>query len=146
MHKNDIVHRDIKPENIVFDRPGDDAALKLTDFGFAEIFQSNGKLSDTCGTPEYVAPEVILEQEYDSSVDIWSVGVVIYILLCGLPPFHGKTEMELLNNITTAKVKFLRPYWDVVSDQAKDLITHLLEKDPQKRFTAQEALEHILVC
>eukprot|EP00300_Choanocystis_sp_HF-7_P012473 c17904_g1_i1.p1 GENE.c17904_g1_i1~~c17904_g1_i1.p1 ORF type:complete len:140 (+),score=40.37 c17904_g1_i1:3-422(+) len=73
---------------------------------------------------------------------MWSVGVVVYILLCGFPPFHGKNEVELFQRVLNGRLKFPKPYWDIVGDQAKDLVGHLLEKDPEKRYTAQEALEH----
>eukprot|EP00300_Choanocystis_sp_HF-7_P011155 c17331_g1_i1.p1 GENE.c17331_g1_i1~~c17331_g1_i1.p1 ORF type:complete len:481 (+),score=81.28 c17331_g1_i1:36-1478(+) len=142
MHKHDIVHRDIKPENIIFDKPGDDAQLKLVDFGFAEIFNKDRGLQDACGSLEYAAPEILEEKEYDTLVDMWSAGVVIYILLCGFPPFYGASQHQLIERICAAKYTFTRPYWDPVSENAKDLVTHLLEKDPRQRYSAQEALQH----
>eukprot|EP00299_Pterocystis_sp_00344_P001274 c11107_g1_i1.p1 GENE.c11107_g1_i1~~c11107_g1_i1.p1 ORF type:complete len:472 (+),score=93.80 c11107_g1_i1:39-1418(+) len=142
IHDNNVVHRDLKPENLIFDRPGDDAELKLTDFGFATLYDPKKKLTATCGTPEYVAPEILDEKPYGKSVDMWSCGVIIYILLCGFPPFYGDSENELFDRICSAKYKFLSPYWDKVSWEAKDLIRHLLELDTSKRFTADQALEH----
>eukprot|EP00299_Pterocystis_sp_00344_P006014 c17769_g1_i1.p1 GENE.c17769_g1_i1~~c17769_g1_i1.p1 ORF type:complete len:498 (-),score=100.37 c17769_g1_i1:53-1546(-) len=142
LHANDIVHRDVKPENLLFDRHGDLAQLKLTDFGFATMYDQSNMLTATCGTPEYVAPEVLEGRPYGTSVDLWSCGVVFYILLCGFPPFYGDTEAQLFEKICTAKYSFVRPYWDVISKEAKDLIKHLLELDPEKRYTAQQALEH----
>jgi len=142
LHDNSIVHRDLKPENLIFDRPGEDAILKLTDFGFATLYDPKKKLTATCGTPEYVAPEILDEKPYGKAVDMWSVGVIFYILLCGFPPFYGDTEQELFDRICTAKYKFLSPYWDKVSWDAKDLIRHLLELEPTKRYTADQALDH----
>jgi serine/threonine protein kinase len=104
LHINDIVHRDIKPENLIFDRVGDMAQLKLTDFGFATMYDRTNPLTATCGTPEYVAPEVLEGKSYNSQVDVWSCGVVIYILLCGFPPFYGDTEEQLFDRICTARL------------------------------------------
>lgn len=142
LHDHEVVHRDLKPENLIFDMPGDDARLKLTDFGFATMYDPNKKLVSTCGTPEYVAPEILNEQPYGTQVDMWSFGVVLYILLCGFPPFYGATEMEMFNKICSAKFRFLKPHWDNVSDNAKDLVKKLLTVDPRQRLTAPQALEH----
>eukprot|EP00298_Acanthocystis_sp_HF-20_P017063 c21659_g4_i2.p1 GENE.c21659_g4_i2~~c21659_g4_i2.p1 ORF type:complete len:479 (+),score=221.09 c21659_g4_i2:35-1438(+) len=142
LHLHGIVHRDLKPENLIFDRPGEDATLKLTDFGFATILQSNRKLTGACGTPEYVAPEILNDESYDCAVDLWSCGVVIYILLCGFPPFYGETESEMFDKICAAQYSFPSPYWDLVSDEAKSIIESLLVLDPTKRLTAATALEH----
>eukprot|EP00298_Acanthocystis_sp_HF-20_P012315 c19829_g4_i2.p1 GENE.c19829_g4_i2~~c19829_g4_i2.p1 ORF type:complete len:356 (-),score=102.97 c19829_g4_i2:18-1034(-) len=142
LHSHDIVHRDLKPENLVFNRPGDDAELKLTDFGFATPYSPKQKLTATCGTPEYVAPEILNEQPYGPAVDMWSAGVIIYILLCGFPPFYGDNDDELFERICSCNFKFLSPYWDRVSDEAKSLIRALLEVDPKKRLTADQALQH----
>jgi len=142
LHEHAIVHRDLKPENLVFDATGDDANLKLTDFGFATAFDPRNKLTATCGTPEYVAPEVLNEQPYDTKVDVWSAGVVIYILLCGFPPFYGDNDDELFERICTRRFKFIKPYWDVISDDAKDLVGKMFTLDPKQRPSAREALGH----
>jgi len=142
LHSHDIVHRDLKPENLVFNRPGDDAELKLTDFGFATPYNPKKKLTATCGTPEYVAPEILNEQPYGPAVDMWSAGVIVYILLCGFPPFYGDNDDELFERICNCNYKFLSPYWDRVSDEAKNLIRQLLEVDVKKRLTAEQALAH----
>eukprot|EP00301_Raphidiophrys_heterophryoidea_P022802 c6870_g1_i1.p1 GENE.c6870_g1_i1~~c6870_g1_i1.p1 ORF type:complete len:489 (-),score=121.30 c6870_g1_i1:200-1666(-) len=142
LHENDIVHRDVKPENMMFDSFADDAALKLTDFGFAAMYDRSNRLTATCGTPEYVAPEVILERAYGSAVDMWSMGVVLYILLCGFPPFYGETDEIMFDRICHARYHFIRPHWDNISKEAKHLIRHLLDLDPEKRYTAQQALDH----
>jgi len=142
LHSHEIVHRDLKPENLVFNREGDDAELKLTDFGFATPYNPKQKLTATCGTPEYVAPEILNEQPYGLAVDMWSSGVIIYILLCGFPPFYGDNDDELFERICSCNFKFLSPYWDRVSDEAKSLIKALLEVDSKKRLTAEQALQH----
>eukprot|EP00301_Raphidiophrys_heterophryoidea_P005776 c12391_g1_i2.p1 GENE.c12391_g1_i2~~c12391_g1_i2.p1 ORF type:complete len:485 (-),score=105.66 c12391_g1_i2:285-1712(-) len=142
LHEHDIVHRDIKPENIMFETTAENSEIKLTDFGFATMYNKLHRLTTTCGTPEYVAPEIIKEEEYGSAVDMWSMGVVLYILLCGFPPFFGETEDLLFERICGGQFHFVRPYWDYVSKEAKHLVRHLLELDPEKRLTAEQALSH----
>jgi calcium/calmodulin-dependent protein kinase I len=142
LHQLGIVHRDLKPENFVFDKPGDDANLKLTDFGFAAPVNPRAKLTTSCGTPEYVAPEILNQEPYGFSVDMWSAGVILYILLCGCPPFYGKNDEELYEKICRCQYRFFSPQWDSISPHAKDLIRHLLEVDTTKRYTAAQALEH----
>eukprot|EP00298_Acanthocystis_sp_HF-20_P013183 c20242_g3_i1.p1 GENE.c20242_g3_i1~~c20242_g3_i1.p1 ORF type:complete len:514 (-),score=208.12 c20242_g3_i1:20-1561(-) len=142
LHENDIVHRDLKPENILFVDQDENAEIKVTDFGFATMYEKSAKLRASCGTPEYIAPEILEEKEYGSAVDLWSFGVMMYTLLCGFPPFHADNETKLFFNICRGKFDFPSPYWDLVSPQAKDLIRHLLELNPEKRYTAQQALEH----
>lgn len=97
MHKKNIAHRDIKPENILLNSPNpEDVTLKITDFGFAKCYDPNeGGLNETLGSPLYMAPEIIKKQPYDCKVDIWAVGVMCYILLCGKPPFKGKSKDEV---------------------------------------------------
>jgi serine/threonine protein kinase len=141
-HKQNIVHRDLKPENILYASPADDAALKLADFGLAMMLDPNELMNSQCGTPGYVAPEVLMGHFYGKEVDMWSVGVILYILLCGFPPFYDENNEELYKMIVNARVEFLSPYWDSVSPEAIDLIRKMLEKEPGKRLTADQALEH----
>lgn len=96
-----------------------------------------------CGTPGYVAPEIIKGEGYDKAVDYWSVGVILYILLCGFPPFYADTNKQLFEIISICKYEFLSPYWDGISDMAKDLIRHLLVIDPKKRFTTADIMDHV---
>jgi serine/threonine protein kinase len=103
LHANDIVHRDIKPENLLFDGYGESAQLKLTDFGFATMYDRSNKLTATCGTPEYVAPEILSGRPYGAAVDLWSCGVVFYILLCGFPPFYAQNEKDLFEKICSGR-------------------------------------------
>lgn len=97
MHKKNIVHRDIKPENILFENPDrDNLNVKITDFGFAKFFDPNeGGLTETLGSPLYMAPEIVKKVQYDTKVDIWSLGVMAYVMLSGRPPFNGKSKDEI---------------------------------------------------
>jgi calcium/calmodulin-dependent protein kinase I len=134
-HDADIVHRDLKPENLLLTGKDDDASIKLADFGFAKRieFDSEG-LVTACGTPGYVAPEILEGKPYGKTVDIWSIGVITYILLCGYPPFHDDNHNALFKKIKKGKFQFDSPYWDNVSDDAKDLISQMLVVDPEKRY------------
>jgi len=141
LHKQNIVHRDLKPENILLKSKDDDDDIKIADFGFVARVKPNG-LSTTCGTPAYVAPEIISGKLYGTSVDMWSFGVICYILLCGYPPFHHQNQNQLFRIVKRGEFKFDSPYWDPVSAGAKDLIRGLLQIDVSKRLTAQQVLEH----
>eukprot|EP00752_Nemacystus_decipiens_P004111 g3761.t1 len=140
-HDRDIAHRDLKPENLLLVSDEDDAALKLADFGFARPVGETG-LSTQCGTPGYVAPEILKGETYGKPVDMWSIGVITYILLGGYPPFHDDNQAKLYQKIKKGKVSFHPQYWSTVSDEAKDLIKKMLTLDKEKRITAEQALEH----
>ncbi|CAB1102722.1 unnamed protein product [Ectocarpus sp. CCAP 1310/34] len=140
-HDRDIAHRDLKPENLLLVSDDDDAVIKLADFGFARPVGETG-LSAQCGTPGYVAPEVLKGEVYGKPVDIWSIGVITYILLGGYPPFHDDNQAKLYQKIKKGKVLFHPQYWSTVSDEAKDLIKKMLTLDKDKRITAEQALEH----
>mmetsp|Transcript_2672 Transcript_2672/g.11791 ORF Transcript_2672/g.11791 Transcript_2672/m.11791 type:complete len:347 (-) Transcript_2672:2027-3067(-) len=146
-HDLRIVHRDIKPENYVFSSENwEESKLALTDFGISFYsVDPNALCSTQVGTPLYVAPEVLYREPYGAEADIWSIGVIIHILLRGQPPFEQGTDGELqtlLKQIKYQTVKFDGPSWIFVSDNAKNFLTGLLQKDPQKRLTAAEALKH----
>jgi len=141
LHKNGIDHRDVKPENILFSAEHEDAELKIADFGFAK-FIGDGVLSTPCGSPAYVAPEIVREEEYTKAVDMWSVGVIIYILLCGFPPFYAKDTQIIFAQITEGKFDFPDPYWTKISQSAKELIAWMLQMNPKERATADAALDH----
>ncbi|GAB9465425.1 Camk/camk1 protein kinase [Globisporangium polare] len=142
-HDSDIVHRDLKPENLLLTSKDDDASIKLADFGFAKKIEFNGEgLVTACGTPGYVAPEILEGQAYGKGVDIWSIGVITYILLCGYPPFHDDNHNALFKKIKKGKFQFDSPYWDHVSDDAKDLISKMLMVNPAERATVGQLLEH----
>ncbi|XP_069496865.1 serine/threonine-protein kinase DCLK1 isoform X3 [Ambystoma mexicanum] len=143
LHSLNIVHRDIKPENLlVYEHQDGSKSLKLGDFGLATIV--DGPLYTVCGTPTYVAPEIIAETGYGLKVDIWAAGVITYILLCGFPPFRGSGDDQevLFDQILMGQIDFPSPYWDNVSDSAKELITMMLLVDVNQRFSALQVLEH----
>uniref|UniRef100_A0A674NST6 non-specific serine/threonine protein kinase n=1 Tax=Takifugu rubripes TaxID=31033 RepID=A0A674NST6_TAKRU len=143
LHSLNIVHRDIKPENLlVYEHADGSKSLKLGDFGLATVV--DGPLYTVCGTPTYVAPEIISETGYGLKVDIWAAGVITYILLCGFPPFRGSSDDQevLFDQILTGQLEFPLPYWDNVSETAKDLIRVMLEVEVDQRFTALQVLEH----
>jgi tRNA A-37 threonylcarbamoyl transferase component Bud32 len=142
LHDNGIVHRDIKPENILFESNEKDAAVKLIDFGLSRN-HSEGEtpMSNPVGTAYYMSPE-LLKGKYDNSCDMWSVGVVAYILLCGYPPFNGSSDSEIQDATRRGHLQFSSNEWITKSDDAKDFIKCLLRRDPRRRFTAKQALMH----
>jgi calcium-dependent protein kinase len=137
-HSNNIVHRDIKPENLLLDREARDSVLKIIDFGTSANI--NGKLTQKYGTGYYIAPEV-LRQNYDEKCDVWSCGVILYILLSGRPPFYGKDEKEIFPKIEKGEFSLKGGVWERISSSAKNLIRNLLEFNPKNRISAKEALE-----
>ena len=144
-HKRRIAHRDIKPENILLVKEDDISQVKLADFGCAKRWKRPNEMVTLCGSPQYVAPEVVGEQRaegegYNAQCDLWSCGVVIFILLGGYAPFESEDEHELLDLICNADYEFDEEYWDDVSQQPKCLITQLLQVNPKKRWTARQAL------
>ncbi|EFX77430.1 hypothetical protein DAPPUDRAFT_305787 [Daphnia pulex] len=143
LHSLNIVHRDVKPENLfVVNLPDGMRSLKLGDFGLAE--ETHQLLYTVCGTPTYVAPEILLETGYWLKVDVWAMGVIVFILLCGYPPFVSPTndQEELFETILAGHFEFASPYWDDASQMAKDMITLMLQTDPELRFSALEVLQH----
>ncbi|KAI3393617.1 hypothetical protein diail_3881 [Diaporthe ilicicola] len=148
LHDRNIVHRDIKPENILMvDR---DLRVKLADFGLAKIIGEESFTTTLCGTPSYVAPEILADtrhRKYTKAVDIWSLGVVMYICLCGFPPFSDELYSKdfpytLSQQIKSGRFDYPSPYWDSVGDPALDLIDSMLVVDPEKRFTVDQCLDH----
>lgn len=137
-----MIYRDLKPENILYASPAEDAALKLADFGLATLLKPNQLMTVACGTPGYVAPEILCGKAYGKEVDIWSVGVILYILLCGFPPFYDDNNKKLFSLIISANYTFPEPYWTDVSADAKDLVSQLLVVDPAQRLTAAQILQH----
>ena len=139
-HDERVAHRDLKPENLLLVSEDDDSAVKIADFGFAKIVQEPNSLTTQCGTPGYVAPEILEGTPYDERADMWSVGVILYILLGGYPPFIESTQRDLFRKIRKGEYEFDEEYWGTVSSEAKELIGSLLRVDATKRLTAQEAL------
>ncbi|KAI3941235.1 hypothetical protein MKX01_029809 [Papaver californicum] len=140
-HEHGVMHRDLKPENFLFANKRENAALKAIDFGLSVFFRPGERFSEIVGSPYYMAPEV-LKRNYGPEVDIWSAGVILYILLCGVPPFWAETEQGVAHAILRGAIDFKRDPWPKVSDSAKSLVKQMLEPDPKKRLTAQQVLEH----
>ncbi|XP_016390951.1 calcium/calmodulin-dependent protein kinase type 1D-like isoform X1 [Sinocyclocheilus rhinocerous] len=142
LHNMGIVHRDLKPENLLYFNPQDGSKIMISDFGLSKMEGTGDVMSTACGTPGYVAPEVLAQKPYSKAVDCWSIGVIAYILLCGYPPFYDENDSKLFEQILKADYEFDAPYWDDISDSAKDFISCLMEKDPTKRYTCEQALRH----
>jgi len=142
LHSMGIAHRDLKPENLLCSGQDEGEDVKIADFGLSKMFDGNELLMTSCGTPGYVAPEVLMCESYDKSVDLWGIGIITYILLAGYPPFYAENDTALFEKIMGAEYDFDDECWDDVSDLAKDFIRHLLVKNPKDRFTADQALEH----
>lgn len=139
IHKQKICHRDLKPENLLLKGTDDDCTILVADFGFAKYVPEDG-LKTRCGTPAFVAPEIIVGARYCTQADIWSVGCLLYMLLGGYPPFQDETHRGLFRKIRAADFTFHEKYWSNVSLQAKQLITNLLTVDPNDRLDASESL------
>ncbi|KAI8583754.1 hypothetical protein K450DRAFT_219851 [Umbelopsis ramanniana AG] len=143
LHSLDIVHRDLKPENLLFQTPDEHANLMITDFGLSKILKNHDDILTTaCGTPGYVAPEVLLQTGHGKPVDLWSLGVITFTLLSGYTPFWGEDQAALFESIMSGKYEYDEEYWSDISDAAKDLIDKMLTFNPSKRITASEALKH----
>ncbi|XP_028823202.1 calcium/calmodulin-dependent protein kinase type 1D-like isoform X2 [Denticeps clupeoides] len=142
LHTLGIVHRDLKPENLLYFSAQDESKIMISDFGLSKMEASDDVMSTACGTPGYVAPEVLAQKPYSKAVDCWSIGVIAYILLCGYPPFYDENDTKLFEQIVKADYEFDAPYWDDISDSAKDFISSLMQRDPEKRLTCDEALRH----
>uniref|UniRef100_A0A3P9QIS5 non-specific serine/threonine protein kinase n=1 Tax=Poecilia reticulata TaxID=8081 RepID=A0A3P9QIS5_POERE len=149
LHKRDIVHRDLKLENILVKNSLDDNEncfdIKVADFGLSVKADGVGirkVLTESCGTLLYMAPEMMSGRGYSHWCDVWSIGVIMFMLLCGEPPFHSKSKERLLRKIMRKEVKFIQPIWATVSDGGKYLLTCLLKADPAYRMSAHQLLEH----
>ncbi|XP_076909197.1 calcium-dependent protein kinase 28-like [Bidens hawaiensis] len=140
-HLHGLVHRDMKPENFLFKSKKDDSHLKATDFGLSDFIKPGKKFTDIVGSAYYVAPEVLKRKSGPES-DVWSVGVITYILLCGRRPFWDKTENGIFKEVLRNKPDFKRKPWPNISQSAKDFVKKLLVKDPRSRLTAAQALSH----
>ncbi|KAJ8371303.1 hypothetical protein SKAU_G00113310 [Synaphobranchus kaupii] len=141
LHQLGIVHRDLKPENLLYESPLEDSKIVISDFGLSKM-EEQGVLSTACGTPAYVAPELLQNKTYGKEVDLWAIGVISYILLCGYPPFYDENDTQLYRQIIKAEYEFESPYWDDISESAKDFISRLLQKDPETRYDCEQALQH----
>ncbi|KAJ8645172.1 hypothetical protein MRB53_006920 [Persea americana] len=140
-HKQGVMHRDLKPENFLYANKKETSPLKAIDFGLSVFFKPGELFTEIVGSPYYMAPEV-LKRNYGPEVDVWSCGVILYILLCGVPPFWAETEQGVAQAIIRCVIDFKRDPWPKVSDNAKDLVKRMLNPDPKRRLTAQEVLDH----
>ncbi|XP_016794370.2 serine/threonine-protein kinase Chk2 isoform X1 [Pan troglodytes] len=146
LHENGIIHRDLKPENVLLSSQEEDCLIKITDFGHSKILGETSLMRTLCGTPTYLAPEVLVSvgtAGYNRAVDCWSLGVILFICLSGYPPFsEHRTQVSLKDQITSGKYNFIPEVWAEVSEKALDLVKKLLVVDPKARFTTEEALRH----
>ncbi|KAL3532193.1 hypothetical protein ACH5RR_005714 [Cinchona calisaya] len=140
-HSLGVMHRDLKPENFLFVNEKEDSPIMTIDFGLSMFFKPGEKFTDVVGSPYYVAPEVLCKR-YGPEADIWSAGVMIYILLCGVPPFWGESEQEIFKEVLHGDLDFSSDPWPKISEDAKDLVRKMLVRDPRKRPTAHEVLCH----
>ena len=142
-HSKGIVHRDLKPENLLYANTSDDARLTVADFGLAKrVLSIDELMTSACGTPGYVAPEVLTQNGYSASADYWSLGVICYILLCGFPPFYDEDNQELFRNIKAGNYDFPTPYWDDISPHAIDFVKGLMTVDATQRLNYNSIMAH----
>jgi len=140
-HEQGVVHRDLKPENLLYETDAETAIVKISDFGLARFVQED-LATTACGTPSYIAPEIVSGKGYGQEVDYWSIGIILYIMLCGFPPFYEENNKKLFDMITNCQYDFPSPHFDNVSESAKDLITKILVADPKSRYNAEQILAH----
>ncbi|KAM7467775.1 hypothetical protein LguiB_015337 [Lonicera macranthoides] len=140
-HSLGVMHRDLKPENFLFVDQKEDSLLKTIDFGLSIFFKPDEKFNDVVGSPYYVAPEV-LRKRYGPEADVWSAGVIVYILLSGVPPFWAETEQGIFEQVLNGDLDFTSDPWPSISESAKDLVRRMLVRDPKRRLTAYEVLCH----
>merc|ERR1711935_1020469 len=141
MHEEGVVHRDLKPENLLYYSPDAESKIMISDFGLSKMEES-GVMATACGTPGYVAPEVLAQKPYGKAVDVWSIGVISYILLCGYPPFYDENDANLFAQILKGEFEFDSPYWDDISEEAKDFIRSLMCVNVENRLSCDGALSH----
>ncbi|KAJ8339709.1 hypothetical protein SKAU_G00343420 [Synaphobranchus kaupii] len=144
LHTLGITHRDLKPENLLYYHPGADSKIMITDFGLASTRKKGNEclMKTTCGTPEYIAPEILVRKPYSNAVDMWALGVISYILLSGTMPFEDENRTRLYRQILKGKYSFSGEPWPNVSNLAKDFIERVLTVDPGARLSAGQALKH----
>ncbi|XP_053325621.1 serine/threonine-protein kinase Chk2 [Spea bombifrons] len=146
LHENGVIHRDLKPENVLLSSTNEECCIKITDFGQSKILGETSLMRTLCGTPTYLAPEVLITAGtggYSSAVDCWSLGVILFVCLSGYPPFSEQNgKMPLKEQIAGGNYTFIAAAWENVSEPALDLVKKLLVVDPEKRLTTKQALEH----
>jgi len=142
LHEYITVHRDLKPENILASEKSENSPVKLIDFGMAKTLEAGQKEFQQCGTQEYQAPEMLSEKGYDLKIDMWSIGIMLYLLITGHFPFEDKNSLKLRSIILTGKISWDYKGWNLFSEQAKDFVQKLLKSDPDARMSATDALSH----
>jgi serine/threonine protein kinase len=142
MHGQGVVHRDLKPENLLLCSETDDSDIKIADFGFAKRIKDLSPKETACGTPGYVAPEILRGDRYGAEVDVWSMGVICYVLLAGYPPFYDEDQKRLFKKIKEGRYHFHEDYWGNTSPEAINMIQMMLCVDQTKRWTAEQLLKH----
>lgn len=142
IHSSGVAHRDLKPENLLLETTRSNCQIKVADFGFARRVHAVQSLTTRCGTPTYVAPEILKNHPHDESADMWSVGVIMYLLLVGYPPFKEDIQQQLFRRIRLGEYEFQAGDWHGISEEAKDMIRSLLVVDPAHRYSAKKALQH----
>ncbi|CAI0427071.1 unnamed protein product [Linum tenue] len=144
-HSLGVMHRDLKPENFLLVNKDDDFSLKAIDFGLSVFFKPGQIFTDVVGSPYYVAPEVLLKH-YGPEADVWTAGVILYILLSGVPPFWAETQQGIFDAVLKGHIDFDSDPWPLISESAKDLIRRMLSSHPKERLTAHEVLCHPWIC
>merc|ERR1711998_237901 len=146
LHDKNCIHRDLKPENILLVSPDDNCNAKVADFGLSRLFPEGSarqqQAGTLCGTPGYVAPEVLERVPYSYAVDVWSLGVITYITVCGFPPFPLNMERASVKKVMRADFSFPSPYWDENTEECKDFIRQMLVLKPAERATMEQVLSH----
>ena len=143
MHSYGVAHRDLKPENVLMTSCDEDSDIRILDFGLSKILGSNEKCNEPYGTLTYCAPEIIIDEPYNKAVDLWSLGVMAYLMVSGKLPFNHQDENEIARQVVYDEPDYSRnPIWKELSPECKDFIQRLLQKDQNKRMTIKEALEH----
>lgn len=142
LHAHDIVHRDLKPENVLYRTREPHSGLVIADFGIAKHLEPDELLTTAAGSLGYAAPEILMGKGHGKPVDLWSMGIITFVLLCGYTPFRSDDQAELIRETTRGRIEFHERYWKNVTQEAKDFITSLVQVDPTKRPTAEQALQH----
>merc|ERR1719343_128585 len=144
LHRRNVIHRDLKPANLLYSsrEPIGKSVLKIIDFGLSIEVDPGQALRAEKGTPFYMSPQVLKGMAYDSSADLWSCGVILYVLLCGYPPFNGVKASQVVSKVMHGNYKFVEADWSGISQDARDLVRQLLKMQSRDRLTAPQALEH----
>eukprot|EP01022_Parablepharisma_sp_SALTPOND_P021274 TRINITY_DN4116_c0_g2_i1.p1 TRINITY_DN4116_c0_g2~~TRINITY_DN4116_c0_g2_i1.p1 ORF type:complete len:288 (-),score=33.24 TRINITY_DN4116_c0_g2_i1:1003-1866(-) len=142
LHSYGIIHRDLKPDNVLLQSKHEDSDVKLIDFGLAKFLGPGEYCTESCGTLHYAAPEVVEGKPYDKTADIWSLGIVAYLLISGDVPFQNPDDKKLMNMIVYDEVRYPSFYWKKISPEGRDFVKRILVKDPKKRMALTEILQH----